>query len=55
MSLWFSISGMDPLTRGFYNELGWLNQALVQRCQRVLLAVAGLPLLLKDSTSGTVG
>ena len=41
--------GMDPLTRKFCDELGWLNQALAQRCQRVVMAIAGLPLILKDS------
>ncbi|MCK9535120.1 MAG: bifunctional adenosylcobinamide kinase/adenosylcobinamide-phosphate guanylyltransferase [Pseudomonas sp.] len=41
--------GMDPLTRKFCDELGWLNQALAQRCQRVVLAVAGLPLMLKGA------
>jgi len=46
--------GMDPLTRKFCDELGWLNQALAQRCQRVMLAIAGLPLVLKDSNAGTV-
>ncbi|WP_375177410.1 bifunctional adenosylcobinamide kinase/adenosylcobinamide-phosphate guanylyltransferase [Marinobacter mobilis] len=39
--------GMDPLTRRFCDELGWLNQALAQRCDRVLMSVAGLPLTLK--------
>lgn len=39
--------GMDPLTRRFCDELGWLNQALAQACDRVLLSVAGLPLTLK--------
>ena len=43
--------GMDPLTRQFCDELGWLNQALAQRCQYVVMAVAGLPLLLKDSSA----
>lgn len=42
--------GMDPLTRKFCDELGWLNQALAQRCQRVMLVLAGLPLVLKGST-----
>ncbi|MDY0248514.1 MAG: bifunctional adenosylcobinamide kinase/adenosylcobinamide-phosphate guanylyltransferase [Pseudomonas sp.] len=42
--------GMDPLTRTFCDELGWLNQALAQRCQRVVMVLAGLPLTLKDST-----
>ena len=48
------IIGMDPLTRKFCDELGWLNQALAQRCQRVVMAVAGLPLILKDATTSTV-
>ncbi|GGC68298.1 bifunctional adenosylcobinamide kinase/adenosylcobinamide-phosphate guanylyltransferase [Marinobacter halophilus] len=39
--------GMDPLTRRFADELGWLNQALAQRCDEVVMAVAGLPLSLK--------
>ncbi len=39
--------GMDPLTRRFCDELGWLNQALAQRCDRVMMSVAGLPLVLK--------
>lgn len=43
------IIGMDPLTRQFCDELGWLNQALAQRCQRVVMAIAGLALTLKDT------
>jgi adenosylcobinamide kinase/adenosylcobinamide-phosphate guanylyltransferase len=39
--------GMDPLTRRFADELGWLNQALARRCDEVVMAVAGLPLTLK--------
>lgn len=39
--------GMDPLTRRFADELGWLNQALAARCHRVVLSVAGLPQVLK--------
>ncbi|TGN39559.1 bifunctional adenosylcobinamide kinase/adenosylcobinamide-phosphate guanylyltransferase [Marinobacter confluentis] len=39
--------GMDPLTRRFCDELGWLNQALAQACDRVVMSVAGLPLVLK--------
>ena len=46
--------GMDLLTRKFCDELGWLNQALAQRCQRVVMVLAGLPLILKDSTSTPV-
>ncbi|SFL98579.1 bifunctional adenosylcobinamide kinase/adenosylcobinamide-phosphate guanylyltransferase [Marinobacter zhejiangensis] len=39
--------GMDPLTRRFCDQLGWLNQALAERCDRVVMSVAGLPLVLK--------
>tara|TARA_R110002073_G_scaffold293075_4_gene458587 strand:+ start:4349 stop:4837 length:489 start_codon:yes stop_codon:yes gene_type:complete len=43
----FGIIGMDPLTRRFADELGWLNQALAKKCERVVLTVAGLPQALK--------
>lgn len=39
--------GMDPLTRQFCDQLGWLNQALAARCDNVVMAVAGLPQVLK--------
>lgn len=39
--------GMAALTRRFCDELGWLNQALAKRCDRVLMSIAGLPLTLK--------
>ena len=39
--------GMDPLTRRFADELGWLNQALAKKCDRVVLSVAGLAQTLK--------
>jgi len=39
--------GMDPLTRRFCDELGWLNQDLAAGCDRVLMSVAGLPQTLK--------
>lgn len=39
--------GMDPLTRRFCDELGWLNQDLATHCDSVLMSVAGLPLTLK--------
>ncbi|RBW51934.1 bifunctional adenosylcobinamide kinase/adenosylcobinamide-phosphate guanylyltransferase [Marinobacter sp. F3R11] len=41
------IIGMDPLTRRFADELGWMNQALATRCDRVIMSVAGLPMVLK--------
>jgi len=40
--------GMDPLTRRFCDELGWLNQAIAASCDRVVMSVAGLPLWLKE-------
>lgn len=46
------VIGMDALTRRFCDELGWLNQALAQRCDRVMLSVAGLPQMLKGSPAG---
>ena len=39
--------GMDPLTRRFADELGWLNQALAKRCDRVVMSGAGIALTLK--------
>ena len=39
--------GMDPLTRRFADELGWLNQALAKRCDRVVMSVAGIAQTLK--------
>lgn len=41
------IIGMDPLTRRFADELGWLNQSLAAHCDTVVMAVAGLPQVLK--------
>lgn len=39
--------GMDPLTRRFCDELGWLNQDLAAHCDSVLMSVAGLSMSLK--------
>lgn len=39
----------NALARRFADELGWLNQAVAQRCGRVVLLAAGLPLVLKDT------
>ncbi|MBX8509713.1 bifunctional adenosylcobinamide kinase/adenosylcobinamide-phosphate guanylyltransferase [Pseudomonas cichorii] len=38
---------MGELTRRYVDEAGLLHQALAERCQRVVLTVAGLPLTLK--------
>ncbi|MFI8397678.1 bifunctional adenosylcobinamide kinase/adenosylcobinamide-phosphate guanylyltransferase [Pseudomonas sp. Choline-02u-1] len=38
---------LGELTRRYVDEAGWLHQALAERCQRVVLTVAGLPLTLK--------
>ena len=46
------VIGMEALTRRFCDELGWLNQALAQRCDQVVLSVAGLPQVLKGSPGG---
>jgi adenosylcobinamide kinase/adenosylcobinamide-phosphate guanylyltransferase len=40
---------VGELTRRFVDEAGWLHQALAERCQRVVLTVAGLPLTLKGT------
>lgn len=38
---------MGELTRRYVDLAGWLHQAIAERCQRVVLTVAGLPLMLK--------
>lgn len=38
---------MGELTRRYVDQAGLLHQAVAQRCQRVVLTVAGLPLMLK--------
>jgi len=38
---------MGELTRRYVDQAGWLHQAVAERCQRVVLTVAGLPLMLK--------
>lgn len=43
------IIGMDPLTRRFADQLGWLNQNLAAQCQRVVMSVAGQALTLKNA------
>ncbi|WP_455923822.1 bifunctional adenosylcobinamide kinase/adenosylcobinamide-phosphate guanylyltransferase [Pseudomonas putida] len=40
---------LGELTRRYVDEAGLLHQALAERCQRVTLTVAGLPLTLKGS------
>jgi adenosylcobinamide kinase/adenosylcobinamide-phosphate guanylyltransferase len=40
---------LGELTRRYVDEAGWLHQALAERCQRVVLIVAGLPLTLKGT------
>ncbi|MBF8780796.1 bifunctional adenosylcobinamide kinase/adenosylcobinamide-phosphate guanylyltransferase [Pseudomonas fulva] len=38
---------LGELTRRYVDQAGWLHQAVAERCQRVVLSVAGLPLMLK--------
>ncbi|MCE4054151.1 bifunctional adenosylcobinamide kinase/adenosylcobinamide-phosphate guanylyltransferase [Pseudomonas sp. Au-Pse12] len=40
---------LGELTRRYVDEAGWLHQALAERCLRVVLTVAGLPLTLKGT------
>jgi len=40
---------LGELTRRYVDEAGWLHQALAERCQRVVLTVAGLRLTLKGT------
>jgi adenosylcobinamide kinase/adenosylcobinamide-phosphate guanylyltransferase len=40
---------MGELTRRYVDEAGLLHQAIAERCQRVVLTVAGLPLTLKGT------
>lgn len=39
---------LGALTRRYVDEAGWLHQTLAQRCERVVMTVAGLPLVLKE-------
>ena len=48
------LSPMGPQVRRFVDELGWLHQALAQRCQRVTLMVAGLELPIKPTPNTQV-
>ena len=41
---------MGELSRRFVDESGWLHQALAERAQRVIFTVAGLPMVLKETT-----
>lgn len=40
---------MGELSRRFVDETGWLHQAIAQRADRVILTVAGLPLVVKGN------
>ncbi|MBF2975946.1 bifunctional adenosylcobinamide kinase/adenosylcobinamide-phosphate guanylyltransferase, partial [Pseudomonas aeruginosa] len=38
---------LGELSRRYVDEAGWLHQAIAERCERVTLTVAGLPMPLK--------
>ncbi|MBL1277032.1 MAG: bifunctional adenosylcobinamide kinase/adenosylcobinamide-phosphate guanylyltransferase [Ectothiorhodospiraceae bacterium] len=40
---------MGELIRRFCDEAGLLHQAVAQKCERVVLSIAGLPHVLKDN------
>lgn len=40
---------LGELSRRYCDEAGWLHQEIAQRCDRVTLTVAGLPLLVKGN------
>lgn len=40
---------LGALSRRYGDEAGWLHQEIAQRCDRVTLTVAGLPLLIKGN------
>jgi adenosylcobinamide kinase/adenosylcobinamide-phosphate guanylyltransferase len=42
---------LGELTRRYVDEAGWLHQAIAERCHRVVLTVAGLPLTLKGTAA----
>ena len=48
---WLGVVPLGELTRRYVDEAGWLHQAIAERCQRVILTVAGLPLYLKGTES----
>jgi len=43
---------LGELTRRYCDEAGRLHQAVAQCCERVILTVAGLPLMVKNETQG---
>ncbi|MDO4230823.1 MAG: bifunctional adenosylcobinamide kinase/adenosylcobinamide-phosphate guanylyltransferase [Lautropia sp.] len=49
--------GVVPMgreVRAYVDALGWLNQQVAARCDRVCLMAAGLPLMLKDEPAPTL-
>ena len=45
----FGVVPLDAMTRRFIDEIGVLHQWLAHACERVVIMVAGIPLVLKDA------
>ncbi|WP_132993591.1 bifunctional adenosylcobinamide kinase/adenosylcobinamide-phosphate guanylyltransferase [Gordonia zhaorongruii] len=45
----------DAASRRFVDDLGRLNQSVAAACERVTLMTAGIPLMLKDASTGERG
>lgn len=49
------VIGADALTRRYVNELGGVNRSVAAACDTVILVVSGIPVTIKERTSGGEG